>query len=37
MMNNECRYCIYARQDKDGIWYCTLISCVVEEVRRKND
>lgn len=33
----ECRYCRYARQDSTGVWYCTLINCVVEEARRKND
>lgn len=36
-MKNECRYCRYARQDNTGEWYCTLINCVVEEAKSKND
>lgn len=36
-MKKECRYCRYARQDHTGMWYCTLITCVVKRVGEDND
>lgn len=36
-MKKECSYCKYARQDNTGMWYCTLITCIVEEAKKRND
>lgn len=36
-MKSECTYCKYAKQDFNGLYYCTLITCIVKGVGSTND